>query len=220
MTNNFLRRNSWFLAGFILFLALALLFLAQIEKGEAIMYFNSRRSWFGDLFFRFSTHLGEAGVYLLALVGLLFVRYRHALTIPLLGIVVTLISYFSKLYFAHDRPYLYFKKLNQLDQLNTIEGVTLFGGQTSFPSGHSMSAFAIYAFLSFCLPWKKGLALAFLTAAILTAVSRIYLVQHFLQDVTLGAVMGVAIAIGMYYLHLLPKAAWLDKRLYWPKNRA
>ncbi len=200
---------------------IAVLFLlAQIDKGEAILFFSNRRSWFGDLFFQYFTRMGEAGVYLIALLVLLFVKYRHAITIPLLGIIVTFISYYSKIYFKHDRPSLYFQKLNQLDQINTIEGISLLGGQTSFPSGHTMSAFALYAFLSFCLPWKKGLALVFLGMAILTGISRIYLVQHFLQDVALGAIMGVAIALLIYYLHLLPQAAWLDKRLYRPKKRA
>ena len=62
-----------------------------------------------------------------------------------------------------------------------------------------MSAFALYAFIAFCLPNKKLVSLILFLFALLVGISRIYLVQHFLKDVYLGAIMGVMIGILLFW---------------------
>lgn len=208
--------NALFFGGFILLLIVGGLILFFIDYGEAIFFFSERRTWFGDQFFKYFTKLGEEGVYIAALIILLFIRYRFALVIPLIGGSVALISYYLKSFFAHARPSLYFQQIGIFEQINVVDGIKLYGGQNSFPSGHTMSAFAFYAFLAFCFSKNKILSLIFLIFALLVAVSRIYLVQHFLQDVYLGAIVGVMVGIVWYYLiFLLPQPhRWLDKSLW------
>lgn len=207
------RDNRWYLVVLTLALLLGAGLLLRIHTGDEIFFFSNHRSYWGDLFFRHFTQMGEGLAYILALAGLLFLRYRHALALPLLGFSVSVLSFLSKSFFAHDRPAAYFRKLGILDQINLVDGVTLASGPTSFPSGHTMSAFALYSFLAFCLPRKRWAALLLIVMALLVGVSRIYLVQHFLQDVYLGAIMGVLIALIWYYLQFLPKAHWLDRSL-------
>lgn len=66
--------------------------------------------------------------------------------------------------------------------------------QFSFPSGHTMTAFAVASvfghFYPFLMPWL-------LFCAISVAASRILLGMHFLSDVLAGAVLGVGLAYGV-----------------------
>ncbi len=192
--------NPYFYSLFVGFLLVGAVMLALIDQGADILFVNQYRSDFGDAFFRFATMLGEAYIYIPALIILLFVKYRHAAAVPLLGITVILASGISKQFFAHERPFLFFKNAGLLDQIDPVTGVAMHGGLTSFPSGHTMSAFAIFAFLAFSLPEKKGLGALLFLIALLVGFSRIYLIQHFLKDVYLGAIMGVTIAVIWYWL--------------------
>ncbi len=195
-----IRENIIFFSAFLGYLLLGAILLNLIKQGDEVMYFSDRRSPFGDAFFRNATKMGEEWAFLGGAVLLLFYRYyRSAIYIPLIGALVTLASYLSKVYFAHERPSLYFRNLGILDQINIVEGIHLNGGANSFPSGHTMAAFALYAYLALCLPHKRWAGALFFLLALLVGISRIYLVQHFLKDIYLGAIMGVLIALPFYY---------------------
>jgi undecaprenyl-diphosphatase len=62
--------------------------------------------------------------------------------------------------------------------------------QFSFPSGHSITAFAFAAAAGAMIP---ALAPALLFCAVSVAMSRILLGMHFLSDVMAGALIGAAI---------------------------
>ncbi|HUQ95930.1 MAG TPA: phosphatase PAP2 family protein [Bryobacteraceae bacterium] len=63
--------------------------------------------------------------------------------------------------------------------------------QFSFPSGHTMSAFAVAVSLGMYYPWSMA---GLLFAAGSIGASRIVLGMHFLSDVVVGGVMGSALA--------------------------
>ena len=68
---------------------------------------------------------------------------------------------------------------------------------TSFPSGHTVTAFAMATSFSFLYPrWSVP---AFLIAAMI-GLSRIVLTAHYLSDVIAGAVVGVICSLGVKYL--------------------
>ncbi|MEZ5038653.1 MAG: phosphatase PAP2 family protein [Saprospiraceae bacterium] len=210
------RHNRLFWIAFSLFFILGGILLMLINKGDAILYFNGQRSPWGDLFFAYFTKAGEQFAYLALLLILLFVQYRYALILPLIGLSVTLVSALSKYIFSHPRPALYFQQEGLLGLIHPVAGVALHGGNTSFPSGHTMSAFALYTFLALSLAYKRSLSLVFLLFAVLVGVSRIYLVQHFLEDVVTGAAMGAAIGVLWYHwqYRLFPMPhPWADKKL-------
>jgi membrane-associated phospholipid phosphatase len=212
---NIVKKNLPFFIGFLLFLISGLVLLLITEKGDIVLYFNNHRSPQSDLFFRYASKLGEALPYLVAVAILLFVRFRYALLVPAIGLSVAVVSLITKSFFAQNRPSLYFKEMGVFDQINLVEGIELWE-KYSFPSGHTMSAFAIYGFLAFLLGWKKSLGVAMLILAILVGTSRIYLVQHFLKDVYLGAVFGVLIAMSIYvYQSRFPcnPNNWIDRSL-------
>ena len=63
----------------------------------------------------------------------------------------------------------------------------------SFPSGHSTTAFALFFIFGFFVKNKKWQILFFILA-LSTAISRMYLLQHFFIDVYFGSILGVLIA--------------------------
>ena len=69
--------------------------------------------------------------------------------------------------------------------------------QFSFPSGHTITAFAVAITLSEFYPALWG---ALLFCAISIAISRILLGMHFLSDVLAGALLGTALALSCHAL--------------------
>lgn len=198
----FIRANRVYFLCLGFFFLLSGVALILIEQGDAILFFNARRAVWSDFLFKYGTQLGEEIAYVGITIILLFFDYRKALLFPLLGVLVTIVSYFSKSIFAQDRPATYFKKLNQLQDLQFIEGIDLHTGATSFPSGHTMSGFALYTLLALLLPKKWWIQISLFSIAFLVGFSRIYLVQHFLRDVYLGAFLGVGIGIVFYQMYI------------------
>ena len=102
------------------------------------------------------------------------------------GIIAQVLKYYvieaRPAVFLKDTSYRYF-----------IDNVTLHNLH-AFPSGHSASAFALAAVLSFDAKNKKY-SMLFLAGAILVGYSRVYLAQHFLDDVLAGALIGLLSAI-------------------------
>ncbi len=176
-------------------------YLMNAEKSEAILFFNQHRTPFLNYFFQVSTLLGEAYLYIILVIVYLFFRLRNSILFAATGLLVMVVSCLSKMFFAEPRPITWFRQTGMIDQLNLVEGVKLHSGATSFPSGHTMSAFALYGLIVFLLPkkWKiPGTFLLFLFS-IFVALSRVYLIQHFANDVYAGAFIGVLIVIVVYY---------------------
>lgn len=206
--------NNWFFIAFMLFLFIGGLLLIFTSRGDEILFFSDKRSFFSDVFFRFFTNLGDGIIFVMAALLLLFWRFRTALVIVLLGLAVFLTAASTKKIFAAPRPYSYFKGTEFFDKITFVAGVRVNRGATSFPSGHTMTAFALYGFLALLLSNKRGLALLLFTTALLVGISRMYLVQHFLRDVYLGAITGMMLAIVFYYLHNhYFKGTWAEKAL-------
>ncbi|MBS1946493.1 MAG: phosphatase PAP2 family protein [Bacteroidetes bacterium] len=92
-------------------------------------------------------------------------------------------------------------------------------GNASFPSGHTTTAFAMATLLSVFSNNKKT-SLLYLFAALLVAYSRIYLGQHFLQDVLAGSIIGSACALIVYFV-FDNNPGWIEKlKFIKKKNKA
>jgi undecaprenyl-diphosphatase len=67
----------------------------------------------------------------------------------------------------------------------------------SFPSGHSITAFAVAVSIGMFYP---ELQICLLMAAVLIAVSRIALGMHFLSDVLAGITIGILLGVASYHV--------------------
>ncbi len=210
-----IQTNLYLAIAFLGFITLGGIALSLLNQGDLLLYFSENRTPFWDIFFRNGTKLGEEWTYIGFLIFFLFIRFRYAVLIPITGIIVTIISFLSKSFFLHPRPSLYYKDLGTLGDINLVEGVYLVKGLSSFPSGHTMSAFAIFTLVALLLKQKKGVALLLFAMAIIVGLSRIYLVQHFLEDVYLGGVMGFLIAVFIYEIQRrfpMDTSRWIDRK--------
>jgi len=200
----FLFRNSlYFIPLLVVFLG-GLLFLNFYSKGEEVLFFSDNRNDFLNNFFYLVNFLGEAYFYVFfGLLFLIFRKYKAVIFITLTGVTTLLLSQILKLYFGFPRPSIYFSELLKMPgALKPVPGVELVSSYTSsFPSGHTMSAFALYGFLTFLID-KPALKLLFFILATLAALARVYLGQHFLMDILGGAAFGTSIAIIFYLIFL------------------
>ena len=210
------KENLGFLIPFLWFLLGGAILLFFIEKGEVILYLNENRTEFWTTFFCYFTKVGEEWSYiLLALLFAYFINYRAAFSLALAGLLTGVVSFLLKTFFAHPRPKTFFWKSGMLDQINLPQGYDLYNGLTSFPSGHTMSAFALFGLVALSLSGRNFLGLCLFVIAFLIGLSRIYLFQHFFEDVFLGATLGTLIAI---FLKYVLKKPWFLPKEFWNKS--
>jgi len=187
------------------------------EHGDGIVWISERRTPFLNTFFVAITKVGEEWTYVLLLVILLCYRFKYAILVFALAILVPLVSISLKSFFSRPRPMKYFMDNGLFENLNVIEGVRLYTANTSFPSGHTISAFAVLGFAAYVARRYNWAGLLLGILAILVAISRVYMVQHFLVDVCAGAVLGSLIAWFVSWLSLRlrsDKYLWLDKNIF------
>jgi membrane-associated phospholipid phosphatase len=154
---------------------------------DGFFLINSFHAKFLDWIFIPFTYFGD-GIFVIALSVTLFFLKKKYLSLMILGsyalsgIIVQGLKYFIE----EARPAYYLAKTNYP---YFIDGVTLHNYH-SFPSGHTASAFALAAVLSFSVK-NKNYSIFFLIMAALVGYSRMYLGQHFMDDVLAGSVIGI-----------------------------
>lgn len=204
----FLNKNSAFIIPVFVFVITGILFLWIYHKGPVHLTMNS---WFHpnlDPFFRYFTWLGDGLIYAFFIPLMALIRWRYFLGLVFTGIITLLLTGFLKqvVFEGEPRPAKYFEETHQL---RLVEGVEMHH-YNSFPSGHTLAAFACYGFFAF-ISTRNIFKFTFFLLAFLVGYSRIYLSQHFLQDVVAGALIGTAVATLGYYL-----MDWLN----WPHEQA
>ncbi len=214
-----LRRHKLFF--FLVFLAWLAGFalMGILDQGDAVWFFSQHRTPWANHLFAWGTKLGEPVAYVVVGLILAFRSLRAAASLPVAGVVVSLVSVVLKLLFAHDRPFVWFQKMRPDDVLTLVDGVQVYTGATSFPSGHTMSAFALFTLAALWGSRRAWWQVLCFLLALLVGVSRIYLAQHFLQDVVAGSVPGVGIGIAVRWAFARWRGpAWLGWRLGLIKN--
>ena len=187
-----LRQTRTFLIPYALLLLLVGGILLATPRQTAFFFVNGHHSPFFDQFFRPFTNVGDGLFYVLVTLGLLFVRFRWALVSFACFAATSLVAQVGKhlIFTGHPRPFRYFGEHPGFPPLHVVEGVVM-GTLKSFPSGHSTSAFSVFLLLTLLVKDKRwGYVFVLLAAA--TAYSRVYLAQHFVEDVYAGSILGTA----------------------------
>lgn len=189
---------------------IAVLFV--IEKGDLVLFFSEHRTPFWNDFFLFVNLFGEEYIYFIGIAILLFVKMRYALFLPVIGGLAGLFAALLKQFFRHPRPKLWFENLEIA--VNYMPDIYTNIGHTSFPSGHTFSAFATFGY--FALVAKSPiLKVVFCICAMLGGLARVYLAQHFLQDIIFGGCCGIVLALAIYYLQ---ERLNQDEEKWWNKK--
>jgi membrane-associated phospholipid phosphatase len=167
-----------------------------------------------DIFFKYITYLGDGT--LVIITSLICLVFNIRLGIALLSsyIVASSISSVLKHFVFEDmnRPYYIFQWV-QPHSLKLVEGVDMYI-HNSFPSGHATAAFSFWITL-LVFSSSQSVKIACLILAVLAAFSRVYLSEHFLMDITAGALLGSIIAFLTSYLFFVKN----DKGLLPQLNR-
>ncbi len=150
-----------------------------------------------DTFFKYITYLGDGLVAFFIACIFLFINMRVSIYILISYLGAAIVSYILKHVVYNDiyRPHSTFEYFLH-EKLNEVEGVDI-ASFHSFPSGHALSAFALFFCLLFVTKQQRFKVMFFLLAFI-ASFSRIYLSQHWLIDVYVGSIIGVSFSLFFY----------------------
>ncbi|WP_435352732.1 phosphatase PAP2 family protein [Emticicia sp. SJ17W-69] len=188
--------NRSFFFVFLLWLIVGALLQLIYTPTELMFWVNAHNNELLDIFFKYLTILGEDLVWLGLLIGLLFSKYALK-TEQTDKIKFLLIAWLAKVFvsvslkniFSLPRPMEVYQNMGR--EIHVVKGVEIHYFQ-SFPSGHTMTAFAFACFVTLFLKQPKWGVFSLLIA-ILVGYSRMYLFQHFPRDVFAGGILGVAV---------------------------
>jgi membrane-associated phospholipid phosphatase len=179
---------------FILYLILlcgCLIIKLCFSKDEIYFAVNGKFSDWGDFIAPYITDIGDGLTTIALAVLLALFNYRKAFLLAGAYAVTSLTAQLIKHVVRSPRPKLYFQ--HQLDQIHFVKGmyIDIFD---SFPSGHTVTAFSTAVVFTYLIK-SKNWSIVFLVTAICVGFSRMYLSEHFFEDITAGSVIGVILTI-------------------------
>lgn len=202
-----------YVVGYLILLISMLGLQYVYPKLELHLLLNSCHTKLQDTFFTYYSILAEGPLYVLALLPLLWKKFRLVLFFALCELSGGSVLQILKHLISMPRPASEFENMPD-GLLPVVEGVSLHSGN-SFPSGHASTFFIFSTCCALlvayfyrrkvenanCWLWifLVFLLLLLLVLAALGAYSRVYLSQHFLSDVCMGSVIGFITPCLMFY---------------------
>jgi membrane-associated phospholipid phosphatase len=197
-----LKQINFLFIPYLIVLAACLIIAAVFSKEQIYFTFNSWHFAYGDVFFALWTNMGDGGVCIAITIGLLFFSYRKGFLMGTSFILTSVVAQVLKRIVASDRPVLFYKA--QFNKIYLIKGVDMLE-TLSFPSGHTTSAFTAAVVLTYITP-RKAWGLVFFILAVLVGYSRMYLSEHFFEDVVGGSAIGVLVTV--FWI------TWVDNKVF------
>ncbi len=163
--------------------------LLVFSKGDLVLLLDANSTPLLDNIFLGITAFGELyfGIFIFFL--LLALGKKQFLTIYLVSILVTII-------FSQGLKHLVFEDEKRpasiYTELHDVSGMERHLNN-SFPSGHTTAAFTFFTVLALAFGKKKWMQFTAPICATSVGFSRVYLGQHYLSDIVVGAVLGVFI---------------------------
>lgn len=190
--------NRSFFVVFLLWLIVVALWQIFYSPTELMFWVNRHHNASLDVFFRYVTLFGEDYVWISLLIYFVFTNYFQKIT-KLNEIKLLLVTWLAKVFvsvslkniFNLPRPIEVYQNTGR--EIHLVDGVIIHHWQ-SFPSGHTMTAFAFACFVALVLKQPKWSIFA-LFVAILVGYSRMYLFQHFPRDVFAGGILGAGVVV-------------------------
>jgi membrane-associated phospholipid phosphatase len=198
----FFRNNFLILFIYLIASGTSLYFLLNYEKNDIHFYLNQFvGNPFLNHFFYYITYLGDGRVAAFILLAILIYNIRLGIYATASFLTATLFSIALKHVFFDDvmRPSFIFKHYDHRS-LRFVDGIETYI-HNSFPSGHATQAFSILLCLAF-VTQNKFYKLIFFGLAFFTALSRVYISQHWLSDITAGSAIGLIFSMLYYYVFI------------------
>ena len=200
--NEVLGRIKWLLIPYLIILCICLVIKLAFTRETIYFTINGINGPVADFLAPFATDLGNGWTAVIVAAALTLFSYRKALIVATAFAVTSIVAQILKYIFDEPRPKLYFK--DQLSRIHFVKAVEILS-YNSFPSGHTITAFMLAVLFTY---WSRNKAwgLLFLLVAIIVGYSRMYLSEHFFEDVTAGSVVGVVFTVICI--------CWLDNRSF------
>jgi membrane-associated phospholipid phosphatase len=196
------QRVKWMAIPYLAVLLVCLLIKLIYTRETIYFIVNGINSPVGDFLAPFFTDMGNGSfVAFLCLLFLLF-NYRKFLLLASSFILTTLLVQIVKYIVDAPRPKLYFK--DTISKIHLVKGVYLLSTH-SFPSGHTVTAFSGAVVLTY-LSKSNRWGILFLILAMLIGYSRMYMSEHFFEDVVAGSILGFTATLLWIY--------WLDSKTF------
>lgn len=204
--------QRYFLIPFLILLLIGFFLLLLNSKSELFLWINSHHTAFFDELFKLITLLGDGIMTVIVVLVLLFYKFRYAVLTGIAFAYNALVIQALKHFFKAPRPVKYFE---EIIPIRTIEGYPVHEWN-SFPSGHTGTVFTLAVVLTYLLPHRQRHWILIPLAA-LTAFSRVYLAQHFMEDIIAGAIL--AVVMTFHLIWWLENSKWyhsthLEGRLF------
>lgn len=199
MVFDLFRKNRLFFLPYAFVLLVFGALQAVYSQEQLMQWVNSRNSPLADLIFPYITYVGDGAFFVaVCLLLIAFVSWRVGLMALASFALSSLVSEFLKkvVFNGSPRPLKYFE--HSTFQYHVIEGLDIHS-YNSFPSGHTTTAFAMFGLLAF-LDQKKSRGWVWLLLGLLAGYSRVYLFQHFVEDVFAGSLVGTLSSVLIYGL--------------------
>jgi membrane-associated phospholipid phosphatase len=182
---------SWFFIPYLLVLIACILIKFTFSREQVYFAVNSHNYPWADVIAPYVTDLGNGWTTVAIAVILLFFNYGKAFLMAVVYAVTSISAQIIKHIFDAPRPKLYFQ--NQLSGIHFVKGVDILSLH-SFPSGHTVTAFSTTLLITY---WcrNKTWGLPLLLVAMAVGYSRMYLSEHFFEDVTAGSTIGVVLTV-------------------------
>ncbi len=186
-----------FLLVYAIFLLLGAGLLILLSKPDMHILMNAYHNYFFDMLFAWITHFGNGLAALSIFFVILLFNIRKAFLFGFANLLAGLSVQFLKkvLFPSAMRPVKFFDGKYDLYLIEGVQNHLM----ESFPSGHTATAFATFLILS-GFTKKTTLKVMFFVFAMLTAYSRVYLSQHFFEDIYVGSLMGVVLSLIVAYI--------------------
>jgi len=183
-----IKKNSLFYILFLIWFLITGIVSLSFPKSVSFYWINHHlHSTKVDLFFTFITFFGSEFLVPMLISIFFFLRNKKLFIGLIQGLIVSgLVAQILKHLFRYPRPALYF---HNAAMVKAPSWITLYY-HYSFPSGHTTAIFAVATLVSLFFSDKRSLTVFCFIIACLVAYSRIYLGEHFLEDVWLGSAIG------------------------------
>lgn len=180
-----------FFIPYLILLGICLIIKLTYSREEIYYAVNTRYTNFGDFIAPYLTDLGNGWTTVIISAILLLFSYRKAFLLASTYAITSISAQIIKHIFDAPRPKLYFH--DQLVRIHFVKGIDQLSLH-SFPSGHTVTAFSTAILITY---WCKNKlwGIPLLLIAVLVGYSRMYLSQHFFEDVTAGSAIGVIVTV-------------------------
>jgi len=197
-----LRQIKLFFILYLILLVACLVIKVMFTRQDIYFAVNGWHPGWADALFPYITDLGNGWAVIILSAILALFNYRAAFLMATSWGVTSIVAQIIKHLVNAPRPKLFFH--DQLSRIHFIKGLYM-DRLGSFPSGHTVTAFSAAVVAAYLIK-NKSWNVFFLLTAIIIGFSRMYLSEHFFEDVVGGSVTGVIITV--IWL------AWLDRKKF------